>query len=244
MSDDLIIFYAPDGKVWAEYLRNKFSSEVYNITTVLKEFNVADHTSQAKVNVFMITPDLTELDDWSVLEHFDSATSVAVLTGITHDDWYFVLEKFNIDSLEKWVPYELIAEETSVRNLIMFIIELYENKLCSTSPNPSDTVDDGNKGDLEEDEIYINIKDLKTEVIPLPKKQRSTSEENLLRLGPNVTNVNSTSVPDEVNNNVERAKSTGEEDDIYKTFTCSRPVNTVSHVFRKVCTVKHPCNHN
>ena len=234
MSEGLSIFYASDGKVWAEYLQDKLSSEEYGIATLLKDFERADHRTQTRVNIFMITPDLTDLDNWDVMKHFDGATSVAVLTGINHDDWDFAVEKFKNDSLIEWFAYELLAEEDCVRKLIVFIISLYE----------------GVHAEPEEDDVYVNIlSDTRigedTETVALPEKQKTTSENTTRNLESVSNHIN------QIDESFDSIKTLTEEDnrmtltdeidgtsesdkDIYKTFTCSRPVNTVSHIFRKV----------
>ena len=124
MSDYITIHYISDGKEWATYLQDKFNSEGYSIKTVLRDFEASKSPTQGIVNIFLITPDLFEIENWDLMGHFKRDTSMVVLTGVNHADWTMGIKN---ESLADWKSYEVNEDEESVRGLIMTIVSLYES---------------------------------------------------------------------------------------------------------------------
>ena len=240
MSDKISIYFISDGNEWANYLTEKFSCEEYNIETVQQDFQTASSDMKTKVNVFLFTPDLAIEKNWDLLNYFDSVTSVAVLTGITHEDWQCAIEMHGLESLNEWYVHELIAEEDSVRELLLLIISLYETDIA------------------EPEEDYMNVPaDLKphstmtvaslpdaanahngsiAEVVPLPDKQRnaSVSEKNGQETGVIEKDTDETENVWVLQETLTHVKK---DDELYKELppAGSRPVNPVRYIFRQVC---------
>ena len=227
MSDAITIYYAPDGDAWANYLNEKLCSDGYNIVTYLKDFETASSDIDTKVNVFVITPDFIHLSDWNLMSYFDPSSSLAVLTGVTFEEWSAKVSSSKIDALNDCCYHELLGEDLdgSVRELIVLIISIYEYiELGAVEP---------------EEETYINIPaDVKlpgkTTKNPPAKKQESKSSISDEVFEPSISKESN-----ELEENTNRLEESGakvnqEEDDIYKAPPPARPVNTVRYVFRQV----------
>ena len=227
MSEAISIYYTADGNAWANYLNEKLCSEEYNIVTNLKDFETASSDIDTKVNVFVITPDFIKLTNWNLMNYFDSSSSLAVLTGVSCDDWAAKVNSSKIDALNDWCYHELLGEDLdgSVRELIVLIISLYENiELGAVGP---------------EEETYINIPaDVKIpgkviKGLP-PKKQESTGSvsDEVFENCESKENTRYDETTNELNEPGTKVET--EEDDIYKPLPPPRPVNTVRYVFRQV----------
>ena len=225
MSEGISIYHTPDGKEWANYLKEKLSSEEYNITTNLKDFETAPSDIDTKVNVFVITPDFIKLDNWNLMNYFDTSTSLAILTGVLYQDWSAAVLSHNIDSLNDWCYHELLGEnlDGSVRELIVLIISLYENN------------------ELEpEEETYINI----PADVKLPGKTRKVlppkKKESVVSIPGDIFELSEYKDSNKDEESVSDLKGTEEtgdknEDDPYRVpGSVARPVNTVRYVFRQV----------
>lgn len=240
MSDKISIYFISDGNEWANYLTEKFSCEVYNIETVQQDFHTASSDMKTKVNVFLFTPDLAIEDNWDLLNYFDSVTSVAVLTGITHEDWQGAIEMHGLESLNEWYVHELIAEEDSVRELLLLIISLYETDLVEPEEEymnvPADLKPHSTTKVALLSAITKKNNESTAEVVPLPDKQRNTSvsEENGQETGVIEKQTNETE-------NVwvlqETLRHDQNDDGLYDKLpsASSRPVNPVRYIFRQVC---------
>lgn len=207
MSEPLSIFYCSDGKEWADYIQEKLSAEEYNIQTILKDFETADTKIDTDVNVFLMSPVSIQLDKWDLMNYSESATSLAVLTGISFDDWSSAIQTYNMESLYEWCYYELKPEEESVRQLLILIVSLYESKYeyenISTEPK-----NDPNA------EIVVPIH------VPDKRKKSISDLDN----------------PEETETKETEMGEIKTEDKIYQHPPKARPVNTVRYVFRQVLT--------
>ena len=228
MSEAISIYYTPDGNAWANYLNEKLCSEEYNIVANLKDFATASSDIDTTVNVFVITPDFIKLTNWNLMNYFDSSSSLAVLTGVSCDDWAAKVNSSKIDALSDWCYHELLGEDLdgSVRELIVLIISLYENIELGAVEH--------------EEETYINIPaDVKIpgrviKGLP-PKKQEnigSVSDDEVFENSESKENTKYEETTNELNET--GTKEEREEDDIYKPLPPPRPVNTVRYVFRQV----------
>lgn len=165
------IFYLSDGEVWAKYLQDRLISEEYDISAVLKHFrdiSTVKHT-QAKLNIMLITPELIETDDLDLCVNYGGATCVAVLAGVDHDSWISAKNVLKLDNELDWFIYELEEGANSVRDLMMFIVSLYESigrKSPRLSwPESSDTDNETRKGNVQTGSRYNELEGTKNTVI-------------------------------------------------------------------------------
>ena len=153
MTDSVCIFYLPDGEVWAKYLQER--SQQYDISAELKPFrdkSAAKHT-RARLNIMLITPELIETDDLDIRADYGGVTSVAVLTGVNHDSWSCAKKVLKLDDEFDWFIYELEGDADSARDLMVFIVSLYESigrksPRLSWPESPSGTDTDDGKGEI------------------------------------------------------------------------------------------------
>ena len=207
MSEDLTIYYAPDGQVWAEYIQDALNSKAYGIGAVLRAFNEdTSSTPPSKINIVLISPDLIECEDWELMNELDSSTTIAVLTGVTHDDWSMAAERLNMESVLNWFDYQLSANEDSVKSLIIVIISLYER-----------LIEDANTSDNTEPDI---LTDDETASIDIKVSDHDLAPENTYyNFEADTASINTFDL-------------SPVED--YATLPTSKPINTVSYVFRQV----------
>ena len=127
MTDKVSIYYTSDGQLWADYLKDKLNSKEYSVPVDVINLCDGNFDFSSKVNVFLVSPDFLYLKNWHVLKNFDTKTAVAVLAGVDQSDWTQAASLYNVESVLEWLDYELEASDTSVRNLLMFIIGIYES---------------------------------------------------------------------------------------------------------------------
>lgn len=127
MSESVSIYFTSDGKEWADYLEGTFSSKKYEMTAVLSDFSEPADSTDAKLNILLITPALLELDDTDIKCHFSSTTSIAVLAGVSDEDWKLASKIIQLDRRLDLYVYELGENEESVKNLVTLIVSLYES---------------------------------------------------------------------------------------------------------------------
>ena len=127
MSESVSIYYTSDGQEWANYLEDKFSSKKYEMTAVLSDFSEPTDWTDAKLNILLITPALLELDHTDIQCHFSSTTFLAVLAGVSFEDWELASKVIQLDTRLDLFRYELAENEESVKNLITLIVSLFES---------------------------------------------------------------------------------------------------------------------
>ena len=211
MSEELTIYYTPDAKTWAEYLRDTLNSKAYNIAAVLKDIAEAKAQKESKVNIILISPDLIELDNWDFMKDFDSSTSIAVLTGVDHGDWTSAAINFNMESVLDWFDYQLLANEESVTSLIIVIISLYESII-------EENTSDGTETECQTDD--------ETELLDIEEDiQKVTLDTD------DYYNVENGNIDSITKDDPDRLVSNSSP---YEVLPSSKPVNTISYVFRQV----------
>lgn len=126
------VHYMPsDGKMWAGYLCEKLRGDEYDIKCDLNDLTedptTAVKSSKAKVNVVFVTPDFLDVQLWNWSNNLDKNSSILVLTGTEHDDLAQSASFHKSDHVLDFYIYELKETETSVRDLLIFIISKYED---------------------------------------------------------------------------------------------------------------------
>ena len=208
MTNSVCIFYLPDGEVWAKYLQERLNSEQYDISAVTKHYrdvSTAKNT-QTKLNIMLITPELIESHNLDLRVDYGGATCVAVLAGVDHENWILAKTVLRLDNELDWFIYELEADADSVRDLMVFIVSLYES-IGRQSPRLS----------WPERESLSSDTDNET-------------GKGVVQIGTRYNKVEGTGVKETVEDDA-RPESVGS---IYKELPAPRPVHAISHVFEKV----------
>lgn len=132
------IFYSvDDGNEWASYLNGKLT-EKHKLVCELKEIETYDILvpSTASVNVVLVTPVILDDGYLKVTRGLQNLRCILVLTGIKHKEYVRSLETLKLKHVLDWHVHEIDGSEDSVRELILFIISLYESSMYSTLPAP------------------------------------------------------------------------------------------------------------
>lgn len=126
-------FVPSDGQTWAEYIGLKLQG--YSTNCELCDFTATPSKNHrdSKVNVFFITPDFLEHQNWQVLHTVKSSSCVLVLTGTEHADLEHVLDK-KVKNAQDFFIHEMEQTEESVQDLLVLIISKYEEEDNPDSP--------------------------------------------------------------------------------------------------------------
>ena len=142
--DRVAVYYlSTDGGDWALYLQSKLGAREYRLETVLNDLGCdpALHRKSARLNLFLITPDLLEKYEniGSFLDRFEKRNSLLILTGTEISDLEKRATKFSRPDVLEWLVHEMRGEEESVRSLMVTIIGVYEGHVAtSRSPAPGE----------------------------------------------------------------------------------------------------------
>ncbi|XP_060564669.1 uncharacterized protein LOC132723885 isoform X2 [Ruditapes philippinarum] len=129
MDSSVSIFYVSDGYNWSDYLFKKLHSKEYEITCEQIQFNKrSEHSLQSSVlNVFFVTPDFLENQDWKWANSVDTNKCILVLTGTEQEDLEESAKHYKFDHVNDFFIFQLKETEDSVRDLLIFIITKYED---------------------------------------------------------------------------------------------------------------------
>lgn len=125
------IYYHPsDGNDWAHFLKDKFMSKEYGLDCILNDFSIrrSFHVISTAVNVFLVTPDFLDCQNWDVLRSVDNDTCIAILTGVDMVDFEAAAKTYDSEYVcHDWRVRELSNTEEAVREMLVDIIRLYED---------------------------------------------------------------------------------------------------------------------
>ena len=122
------IYYVSDGYNWSDYLFKKLHSKEYGIKCAQIDFNKRSDLSlqSSVINVFFVTPDFLEHQDWKWAESVDTNRCILVLTGTEQEDLEDSATYYKFDHVNDFYIYQLMETEESVRDLLIFIISVFE----------------------------------------------------------------------------------------------------------------------
>ncbi|XP_045214225.2 uncharacterized protein LOC123564593 isoform X2 [Mercenaria mercenaria] len=129
MESRVSIFYVqPDGEVWADYLYQKLIAKEYEINCEKIEFTGKSESSlhSSVFNVFFVTPDFLDTQNWKWSNSVDTSRCLLVLTGTEHDDLEESARYHECEHVNEFYIHELKETEESVRDLLIIIISKYE----------------------------------------------------------------------------------------------------------------------
>lgn len=129
MESRVLIHYVPsDGQVWAEYLCQKLRAKPYEINCELIKFtpNSVAEAHSSILNVFFVTPDFLDVQDWSWTNSLDKNTCILVLTGTEQEDLELATQIHKSEHVLDFLIHQLTETEESVRDLLIIIITKYE----------------------------------------------------------------------------------------------------------------------
>ena len=126
--DAVALHFVPsDGGTWAGFLKTKLSGKRYRINVV---FYNANHDLKTDfphgANILLISPDFLLLKSLEKYSVFNPSTSLIVLLGPSEEEYKDVCRKRKGDSILNWPIFETQQNESSVRALVVEIIDLHE----------------------------------------------------------------------------------------------------------------------
>ena len=184
-TDAVALHFVPtDGGTWAGFLKTKLSEKRYGINVVFFNANYDLKTDFPHgANILLVSPDFLSLKSFEKYSVFDPSTSLIVLLGTSEEEYKDACHKRKGDSILNWPIFETQQNESSVRALLVEIIDLYE-QAHSKDVAGSDESDLDNSSQISE----FSETDPGYDPLPPPRPVKPTAKPPSKLAEPNTPN--------------------------------------------------------
>ncbi|KAK3090924.1 hypothetical protein FSP39_015742 [Pinctada imbricata] len=133
-------FVQSDGGTWAGFLKTKLSERRYGINVRFYYVNKELQKENLHgANILLVSPDFLAVQSYEKYSIFNRDTSLIVLLGVTEEEYKKACTAHNGECLASWPIFETQANESSVRALLVEIIDLYEHAHCLDDDKEEDS---------------------------------------------------------------------------------------------------------
>ena len=125
-----LYFVSEDCGQWAHFLKTKLGEKSYDIQVQeIEAANAAECQDSYKANIILASPAFLELPSYDHFCSFPKTQSLVVLLGIEESEYEAILKEKNAEHILGFPLFETEANESSVRCLLVEIIDLYERNV-------------------------------------------------------------------------------------------------------------------
>jgi hypothetical protein len=126
-----LYFVTEDCSAWANFLKTKLGEKAYDIGVHDIEASRASECKDSyKANIILVSPGFLELKDLNHFCKFPEKQSLVVLLGVDDHEFEDTLKARGGEQILKIPVFETEANESSVRCLLVEIIDLYERNVA------------------------------------------------------------------------------------------------------------------
>ncbi|XP_056017398.1 uncharacterized protein LOC125669409, partial [Ostrea edulis] len=132
-----LYFVSEDCNAWANFLKTKLGEKAYDICVHDIEASQASECKESyKANIILVSPGFLELPDYNHFSKFPEKQSLVVLLGVDDQEFEDTLKARGGEQILKIPLFETEANESSVRCLLVEIIDLYERNVATENVLP------------------------------------------------------------------------------------------------------------
>ncbi|XP_056019256.1 uncharacterized protein LOC130054245 [Ostrea edulis] len=132
-----LYFVSEDCNAWANFLKTKLGEKAYDICVHDIEASQASECKEGyKANIILVSPGFLELPDYNHFSKFPEKQALVVLLGVDDQEFEDTLKARGGEQILKIPLFETEANESSVRYLLVEIIDLYEQNVATENALP------------------------------------------------------------------------------------------------------------
>lgn len=125
-----LYFVSEDCGQWANFLKTKLGEKAYDIRVHEIEAALASECEDSyKANIILASPAFLELQNYDHFCSIPKQQSLIVLLGVDESEFEAALKEREADTILGFPIFETEANESSVRCLLVEIIDLYERNV-------------------------------------------------------------------------------------------------------------------
>ncbi|XP_062615920.1 uncharacterized protein LOC134277611 [Saccostrea cucullata] len=126
-----LYFVSEDCGPWANFLKTKLGEKAYDIRVQdIEASSVSEDRENFKANIILVSPAFLELPTFEHYCSFSDKQSLVVLLGVDEQEFEETIKSKGAENILGFPLFETEANESSVRCLLVEIIDLYERNVA------------------------------------------------------------------------------------------------------------------